>query len=111
MDKSRYDFLNEFSIHLTENGVDWNDTEAVIRECRENYPDLEFNLSKIYVLMNAKEELLKWFYAEALKLIEASDSEPQTQKEFNELVFEGENSLYSQLIDRFEEVLNQNPTN
>lgn len=110
MDKSRYDFLNEFSIHLTEKGVDWNDTEAVIRECRENYPDLELNLSKIYVLMNAKEELLKWFYAEALKLIEASDSEPQTQKEFNELVFEGENSLYSQLIDRFEEVLNQNPT-
>lgn len=103
-------FINEFSIHLTEKGISWDDTEAVIRECRENYPDLELNLSKIYVLMNAKEELLKWFYAEAMKLIEASGSEPQTQQEFNELVFEGENSLYSQLIDRFEEVLNQNPT-
>lgn len=110
MGKSSYNFINEFSVHLTEKGIDWNDTEAVIRECRENYPDLELNLSKIYVLMNAKEELLKWFYAEAMKLIEASDSEPQTQQEFNELVFEGENSLYSQLIDRFEEVLNQNPT-
>lgn len=106
----RYDLLNEFSIHLTEKGVSWDDTEAVIREFRENYPDLELDLLKIHALMNAKEELLKWFYAEALKLIEASGSEPQTQQEFNELVFEGENSLYSQLIDRFEEVLNQNTT-
>lgn len=103
-------FINEFSIHLAEKGISWDDTEAVIREYKENYPDLELDLSKFHVLMNAKEELLKWFYAEAMKLIEASDSEPQTQKEFNELVFEGENSLYSQLIDRFEEVLNQNPT-
>lgn len=110
MYKSRYDFSNEFSIHLAEKGIDWNDTEAVIRECRENYPDLEPNLSKIYVLMNAKEELLKWFYAEASKLIEASSSEPKTQQEFNELVFEGENSLYTQLIDKLEERLNQNPT-
>ena len=103
-------FINEFSIHLAEKGISWDDTQAVIRECRENYPDLELDLLKLQTLMNAKEELLLWFYAEAMKLIEASDSEPQTQKEFNELVFEGENSLYSQLIDRFEEILNQNHT-
>lgn len=60
--------------------------------------------------LSTKEELLLWFYAEAMKLIEASDSEPQTQQEFNELVFEGENSLYSQLIDKLEERLNQNLT-
>lgn len=107
MYKSRYDF----STHLSEKGVVWNDTEAIVREYKEYYPKLELNLFNPYVLMNAKEELLKWFYTEASKLIEASSSEPQTQQEFNELVFEGENSLYSQLIDRFEEVLNQNPTN
>lgn len=110
MTENREEFINEFSVHLSEQGVGWDDTETVLREYQELYPDLPVDTQKLQTLMTAKEELLLWFYTEASKLVEASDSEPQTQQEFNELVFEGENSLYSQLIDKLEERLNQNLT-